>query len=592
MSTNRAATFRGIGASPGIAIGQVLVLESPGGPIFRVAIGPDQTPAEITRLHQALSECRRQIEEARDRALREAGEGYARVFDAHLLILEDPSLLRDTLEIIRRDEVNAEWALREVVARYLKRFPDRDDSILGERAADVEDVHTRIQLALSGGHHHDLSELQEDVIVVARVLAPSDLVLLNRDHVIGLAIEEGGQTSHTAIIANALSVPAVVGLKGLLSVVRSGDLLALDGRSGSVELRPGPEVLEECRRAAAQEREMDRNLLAERDLPTVTSDGLHILLLANLELPDEAGAAVKFGAEGVGLYRSEFLFLHRAPDLPTEEDHRKAYRALAEGVSPHGAVVRTLDLGGEKYFHRILERGEGNPVMGLRGIRFCLHRRDIFRTQLRGFLRAAAEGGLSLMFPMISDLDELIQAKQVLEETRRELRAEGSPVPVEFPLGVMIEVPAAAAIADLLAREVDFFSIGTNDLIQYALAIDRGNPSVAYLYRPLHPAILRLVKGVIDAARSAGIRVSLCGEMAADPLCAPLLVGMGLTELSMGPATLPAVKHMLRSLSAAEARDVAREAMSLSCSAEILEMLRRRLGSRLPSGLSWPVHSG
>jgi phosphotransferase system enzyme I (PtsI) len=577
--------------SPGIAIGSVLILENPSTSVFRVRVAEDRVDREITRLRRALARCKRQILMARERALQEAGEATARVFDAHLLILEDPSLICETSDIIRGERVNAEWAVREIVARYVRVIAGLGDPNLRQRWSDVEDVHARIQQALSGQKRHDLSELEEDVVVVSRDLSPSDLVLLNRRHVRGLAIEEGGRTSHTAIIASALRVPAVVGVGGLAGAARTGDPIVLDGQSGTVRLHPSEGLLREYRDTADRARRREEELLAERDLPAITPDGVAVSLMANLELPDEAATAARFGAQGVGLYRSEFLFLHLAPDLPTEEDHRKTCRAIADRLAPHEVVVRTLDLGGEKYFHRMLEREEIHPGMGLRGLRFSLRRRDIFRVQLRGFLRAAAEGGLSLMFPMVSDLDELRQAKAFLEETRRRLREEGAEVPDRVRLGAMIEVPAAAVVADLLAREVDFFSIGTNDLIQYSLAIDRGNPSVAHLYRPLHPAILRLVQGILDAARSAGIRVALCGEMASDPLCAALLVGMGLTELSLRPAAIPEVKHLIRSLQVSEARRLAREALALPDAGQVERLLLDRLGDRIPPGSTCPVSS-
>ena len=582
-------TLQGLGVSPGIAVGSALVLEIPRVSIFRVSVEAERVPHEISRLRRALALCKRQLLEARTKALQEAGEGYARVFDAQVMILDDSSLVRETTESIRRERVNAEWAVREVVERYLKVLSGTQESGVRERGGDVEDVHARIQQALSGGPRQNLSEAKEDMIIVSRVLSPSDLVLLNREHVIGLAIEEGGQTSHTAIIASALRVPAVVGLKGILSAVKTGEALILDGRRGTVHVEPSTELRESCLESARQAGVLEGRLLAERNLPAVTTDGVVISLLANLELPEEAEAATGSGAEGVGLYRSEFLFLHHSPDLPSEEDHRATYRSLAERMSPRPVVIRTLDLGGEKYFHRILEKEEGNPVMGLRAIRFCLRRTDIFRIQLRGFLRAAAEGGLSLMVPFITDREEILQAREILESCRRELLAEGLPAPDRVPMGAMIETPAAALVADLLAREVDFFSIGTNDLIQYSLAVDRGNRSVAYLYRPLHPAVLRQIQGVVGAARAAGIRVGLCGEMAADPLCAALLVGMGLRELSMKPSAIPEVKHLLRRVTSGELRALAREALALPGSREIEELLHRQLAERLAAGGACPV---
>ncbi|HEV8376976.1 MAG TPA: phosphoenolpyruvate--protein phosphotransferase [Candidatus Polarisedimenticolia bacterium] len=582
-------TTRGLGVSPGIAVGCVLLLEASSASIFRVALSPDRLPGEIPRLRRAMVRCRRQLLEARRRALQEAGEGYARVFDAQLLILEDSSLFRETSESILRDQVNAEWAIRGVVERYLKLLSGRDEPEARERGSDVEDVHARIQQALAGGPRRDLSELKEDVIIVARVLSPSDLVLLNRKHVIGLAIEEGGKTSHTAIIASALRVPAVVGLKGIASTLRSGDSVILDGGSGMVHVDPSLALRESYLQTAREAKLRQERLVAERNLPAITTDGTTVSLLANLELPEEGEAAARSGAQGVGLYRSEFLFLNLSPDLPTEEDHRKVYRALADAMSPRLVVVRTLDLGGEKYFHRILEKEEGNPVLGLRAIRFCLRRKDIFRAQIRGFLRAAAEGGLALMIPMVTGREEILQTREILESCRRELRAEGAPVPDRVTVGAMIETPAAALVADILAREVDFFSIGTNDLIQYSLAIDRGNTSVAYLYRPLHPAVLRQIQGVVDAARTAGIRVAVCGEMAADPVCAALLVGMGLRELSMRPSAIAEVKHLLRCVSLSEMRHLARQALALPGPLEIEDLLHRHLGARLPAGSACSV---
>jgi phosphotransferase system enzyme I (PtsI) len=576
-------TLQGTGVSPGIAIGRALVLEGPNVAIFRLGVPQDETEGEVLRFQRAVRRAWRQLRRLRDRVRSEAGEPYARVFEAQILILKDRALLSETAALIRRERVNAEWAFHTVVGRYTQVFSQLGDQALRDRGTDIEDVAARVQTLLTGSRRrHDLSELTEDVVVVAAHLSPSDAAGLNREHVIGLAIDEGGPTSHTAIIASALGIPAVSGLRDASSRVRSGDLLVLDGTEGVVLHNPSEEEAVVWRERRARRAQHELDLMALRDLPAVTREGLRVRLLANIELPEEMLAARRFGAEGVGLYRSEFLYLREAPGLPGEESHYRTYRELAEKALPNEVVIRTLDLGGEKYFSTILERRETNPVLGLRGIRLSLKREDLFRDQLRGIFRAAAHGKVRAMFPMVSGLDEFRRARAIVDEVRRDLLAQRVPCDPDVPLGVMIEVPAAALIADRLAGEVDFFSIGTNDLIQYALAIDRGNESVSYLYQPLHPAILRLLRGVIEAAARRGLRLSVCGEMAARPSAAVLLIGLGITELSMNPAAIPSVKQVVRGLGLNEARELADKAMQLDTAEAIEELARRAIQDLVP----------
>ncbi len=575
--------LRGIGVSAGIAIGRALVLEGPNVAIFRLDLPRGEADREVARLQRAVRRAWRQLRHLRDRVRSEAGEAYARVFEAQILILKDRSLHQETASLIRREDVNAEWAFHTVVGRYTQVFSQLGDQALKDRGTDIEDVEARVQAILTGSkRRHDLSELTDDVIVVSSSLSPSDAAGLNREHVIGLAIDGGGPTSHTAIIASALGIPAVAGLRDASSRVRTGDILALDGASGLLVLSPPDEETAAWRDRRTRQAQRELDLMMLRDQPAVTREGLRVRLQANVELLEEMLAARRFGAEGVGLYRSEFLYLHEAPGLPDEEAHYRAYRELAERALPHDVVIRTLDLGGEKYFSTILERRETNPVLGLRGIRLCLKREDLFRSQLRGILRAAAHGKVRVMFPMVSGLHELRRARAVFDDVRRELLAERVPCDPEVPLGIMIEVPAAALIVDRLAPEVDFFSIGTNDLIQYSLAIDRGNESVSYLYQPLHPAILGLIRGVVEAAARAGRRVSVCGEMAASPVSAVVLIGLGITELSMNPAAIPTVKQVIRALSAADARALVEEALRLDSAEEVEALARIRVAELVP----------
>jgi phosphoenolpyruvate-protein phosphotransferase (PTS system enzyme I) len=579
-----ATILRGVGVSPGIVLGRALVLEGPHLAVYRMDVPASGIEAEVRRFRSAVRRAWRQLRTLCGRVQAEAGESYARVFEAQILILKDRALLQETLDLIRRERVNAEWAFRTVVGRYTEAFARLVDPGLRERGTDIEDVEARVQAILTGSRsRHDLAGLAEDVIVVSPWLSPSDAAGLDRGHVVGLAIDGGGPTSHTAIIASALGIPAVAGLRDASRLLRTGDLLVLDGSEGVILKDPTDKETAVWRERQARLARRETDLLALRDLPAVTRDGVRVRLLANIELPEEMRVARLCGAEGVGLYRSEYLYLTRAQGPPGEEELYRVYRDLAESALPHDVVIRSLDLGGEEQPSPVRGRPESNPVLGLRAIRLCLKHEELFRTQLRAIFRAAAHGGVRLMFPMVSGLEELRRARAIVDSVRRDLEKEGVSFAPEVPLGIMIEVPAAALIAERLAREVDFFSIGTNDLIQYALAIDRGNEAVAYLYEPLHPAILVLIRRVAEAAGAAGVSVSVCGEMAANPVAVVVLLGLGITELSMNPASIPPVKNLIRGLSIAESRAAVEEALRLDTAAEVDAAVRRRIPALSPT---------
>lgn len=576
--------FTGIGASPGIAMGPALVIESHQLMVNRRTLKPERGEAEVERFQLALLEARTELEALRVRVEEKMGEKLSHLFDAHILILDDGSFAAGTEEHIRREHVNAEWALRSVVKDLLAQFAAIEDPYLSERGGDLEDVYRRVLGHLTGDRSHpDLTSIREDAIIVAHTLTPSDTAALNTQRVVGFVTELGGRTSHTAIIANALEIPAVVGLHGILDQVETGDILVVDGEQGTVLVAPTTGEQKTATKARKAWRQRAQDGLKTRDLPAVTTDGETVILRSNIELPEEVETSLRYGATGIGLYRSEFLFLKCSPDLPSEEAHYQVYAEMADRVAPHPCIVRTLDLGGEKYFHEVLDKEEANPVMGMRAIRLCLRRQDLFRTQLRGILRAAVGRSIQVMFPLISGVGELEQALDVLNEARDDLRREGQAVPEELPVGIMIEVPSAAMVADLLAVRVDFFSIGTNDLIQYLLAIDRGNESVAYLYEPHHPAVLRMLQRVILAARDAKIAVSLCGEMASDPRYVPVLVGLGLRELSVNPVTIPAVKDAIRSLHAGDSRSLTHRLLAASSADEVGRILAGPPGSAEPA---------
>ena len=577
MGSSDMQILRGMGVSLGIAIGRAVCISTRVGEVFRLALAEDGVEAEIERLRAAVRHAQEELQRLRDRAAREPGAGLdadlAAIFDAHLLMLSDRSFLGRIEERIRTNRVNAEWAVQRTAEELDERFAAISDSYLRERSEDLTDVSRHLLRSLQGDSRHELAKLPEGTVVVADDLTPSDAIRLGREHVLGFVIESGGRTSHTTIIARSLNVPAVAGVDWIGCGVADGAPVIVDGCSGSVVIHPTEEVIRECRARQVELQCRERDLLETAALPAVTKDGVRIELMANVDLPEEISEVRSFGADGVGLYRSEFLYIEKAPTLPNEEDHVDIYRRLVEAAAPRPAIIRTYDLGGRKLAREMMATREDNPVLGLRGIRLTLARPDIFRTQLRALFRAAVWGDLWVMLPLVSTVVEVRQFRTFAAEVMRELEREGLPFRRDVPIGAMIEVPAAAVMSDILAREVDFFSIGTNDLIQYSLAVDRNNEHVSHLYQPLHPAILRMLRLVIASGRAAGIEVSLCGEMAADARYAPLLIGMGLRRLSMSPRVVPEIKTRIRELSAARLAELAEECMAFGTAAEVQEHL-------------------
>lgn len=578
-------TYKGIGVSPGIAIGRAVIIEKRVASVYRVPIRDEEVDGEVTRFMEALEKTRDELLELKQKVSRSMGDEYASIFDAHAMIVSDASFADKVVQKIEEEQVNAEWALSEVEEELQARFASFDDEYLRERVADVKDVSQRVLVNLQGIAHHDVSEITHDVVILADDLTPSDTIHFNRRPIVGFATEAGGRTSHTSIIAKSLFMPAVIGVPRLTKIVDNDELVIVDGYEGAVVVNPTEAMVSEYRGRVTRHEEQEKKLLSNRNVSAVTKDNIQISLQANIELIEELEDAVKYGAEGIGLYRSEFLYISKSPLLPTEEEHFNVYRRLAESVAPNWCVIRTFDLGGKKVAATITGKKEDNPVLGLRALRLCMRHRDMFKTQLRALLRASAFGKIKIMFPLVSGVQELRQVKTLVRELMAELDAEKIAYNKDLKIGIMIEVPSAAVVADLLATEADFFAIGTNDLIQYSLAIDRANENVSYLYEPLHPALLRLIKGVIDAGKRAGIPVSMCGEMASDPIYAVILLGLGLEIFSMNPSNVPVVKDVIRNVRYRDCRRIAEIALQKKTAQEIEEFVIESVAMRFPQGL-------
>lgn len=569
----------GIGASPGIAIARSHLLNRARVVGIERRILPAEVEAEVASFQAAVAKARQQLLEVKEQAADQHAD-HLYIIDTHLLILEDQLLINATIDLIRSELLNAEGALGRTLRRLRQVFDSISDEYLRERRSDIDSVGDRLMRNLLGEVRESLEKLTGQVILVAHDLSPADTMQMDRGKVVGFVTDVGGRTSHTAILARSLGIPAVVGLENVTTQVPSDEPMIIDGTAGTVILSPSPATFREYLARKQRYDYLEKELLAYRELPAETADGQRIALRGNIELADDIAAARAQGVEGIGLFRTEFLFM-AASEPPGEDEQYRVYRAAAEAMAPHPVTIRTLDVGGDKFVPELNLLDEANPVMGLRAVRFSLKEGTLFRTQLRAILRAAAHGNLRVMFPMISGVAEIRACRHLLEKARQELAEEGLATgPLQ--VGIMVETPAAVLIAELMAREVDFFSVGTNDLIQYCLAIDRGNEHVAYLYEPLHPAVLRALQRVCTAAREAGIEISICGEMAGEQLYALVLVGLGFSELSMNPASIPRVKRLMRQASVGEARALVARLLELPTAAEVVRLLEGEMSRRFP----------
>ncbi len=581
-SQRKTHVLKGIGVSPGIATGKALILDYSiaNVPCYQLG-GEAEVLAEISRFEKALKESRRQLAALRKKLSDREGPKPLFIIDIHMMMLKDKTLINNTVNVIRERMINAEWALMLTVDKYRAIFEKIDDEYLRERFSDVEYVGQRILRNLVGREHIRLTDIEEASIIISKDLSPADTVQMKVENILGFATDMGGKTSHTAIVARSIGIPAVVGLERVTREVRSGDIVVLDGLDGFVIVNPDPEVIRRYEEKKRHFEILEDGLLREARLPAVTRDNRKVDISANIEFVEEIPSAVAHGAEGVGLYRTEFMYINRE-QLPTEDEHFVNYRSVIEGQGIKWSTIRTFDLGGDKFISDPKLAKEMNPVMGLRAIRFCLQEVELFKVQLRAILRASAFGKTRVLFPMISSLEEIVETKKIFWEVKEDLVRKGVPVGEDIELGIMIEVPSAVVIADSLAREVDFFSIGTNDLTQYTLAIDRVNERVTYLYDPLHPAVLKLIKMIVEAGHRAGIRVSMCGEMAGEPAYTLVLLGFELDELSMNPLAIPRVKKIIRNATFEESQALLNKAMTFSTAREIEAYVRDYMTSRFP----------
>lgn len=580
-SQTHSITRQGIGVSSGVAIGPVFLLSSEDERVIERAIGEDELEKEIERFNTALSATRAQLIEVQKKVRDAVGEESARIFDAHILVLDDKVVMDEVTRGIRTEKRNAETILTLVTEQYAEKFAQFEDDYLRERVVDLRDVTRRVIHNLVGHGQLSIDDIREPCILVANDLAPSDAATLDRNKVLGLAVDLGSPTSHTAIMARALEIPAIVGLHDISVRVTPGNTVLIDGDKGTLIIDPSEEQRAHYDKLAEERNHIRSELEVLKEEPAETLDGYRISLSANIELASDVDAVLHHGAFGVGLFRTEFLYLSNK-DLPSEDEQAAVYTEAARRLEPNPLIIRTLDLGGDKFVSHIKMPQEVNPFMGWRAIRFCLAQPALFRTQLRAVLRASVHENIKLMYPMISNVEEVLRANTILEECKRMLRREEVPFNEKLEVGVMIEVPSAALTVDLIAPYVSFFSLGTNDLSQYTLAVDRVNERIAYLYEPTHPAIIKLIKNTIDVGHDHGIWTGVCGEMAANPLLVPLLVGLGVDEISVSPNMTPLVKDVIRSLRFTQAEELAKMALKSTSGDEVLERCRALIRKAAP----------
>jgi len=560
--------FKGIPVSSGIVVGKALVLADQEDLVIKKNIPEDALESELKRFQTALEKTKKEIKEMQGKVQKEVGGKHSSIFEAHLMILSDPMLTTAVEKHIKTEKLNADYVFANAVSKLVGSFEKIEDDYLRERANDVKDIGKRVIKNLTGGMRETLADLKEEVVVFARDLSPSDTVTMKREKVKGFCTDLGGKTSHTAIIARALEIPAIVGAQSVSLHIKDGEPVIIDGLLGVVIVNPNEDDLKHYK--GKQEEFLKQKMLLSKlkDLPAETLDGYKVELNANIEIEEEAKFVLKHGGTGVGLFRTEFLFLNRR-DLPTEDEQYSSYFKAAEYLYPYPVIIRTLDLGGDKFLSHLGLGKEENPFLGLRAIRLCLAKPELFKTQLRAILRASELKNIKIMFPMISGVEEFYKARQILEEVKTELKKKKQGFDDDMDLGIMIEIPSASLTADILAKEVDFFSIGSNDLIQYTLAIDRVNSNMAHMYNPLHPSIIRQLKRVIDAAHKEGKWVGMCGEMASDTSFSALLIGLGIDELSTAPVAIPEVKKVLRATTMAEAKKIALDVLRLDTLDEV-----------------------
>jgi len=574
----------GIGASPGICIGKAYLVDKEGVEVVKkYTIAPKDLDAEINRFKTAVKAVTDEfhaIIENTPEAFRE----HAYILETHLVLLKDKMLYGKIIETIKRDRVNAEWALKEVGSSIKTVFQNISDPYIKERSEDIDHVSNHIMLCLMGAETVDISEINKRVILVAHDLTPAETSQIQVDRIMGFVTNRGGKASHTGIIARSLEIPAVMGMRHVTRKIKNDDLIIVDGNAGMVIIHPSEKTLIEYEERKSQYEAYQAAMTRASHLPAVTADGFELVAMGNIELPEEIVSVLDHGGDGIGLYRTEFQYLNRS-DFPTEDDLFEKYKEVVEMMAPKPVTIRTLDINGDKALDFGNGNHEENPALGLRAIRYCLKRPDVFETQLRAILRAAVYGNVRIMFPMISSCDEVIEAKRMLAKAANLLANEGVAFRKDIEIGILIEVPSAVVMADVMADMVDFFSIGTNDLIQYALAIDRGNQEVAHLYQPLHPAIIRMLKQIADVAKDKGVRVAMCGEMAGDPFHVPVLLGMGIHELSMNPQAIPAVKNTIRSLRREDAKQLMNDILKKTTATDVVDLLQKAYGANSSNDL-------